>query len=279
MIYALNGFILNDPNSVNQCYLDEPIEGLGLPPVRTSAGNYSGRDGGYVSAQFYGMRLITLTGRIFSNDAAELETARRNLAAAVASSTIALTITTNAGNQYLINCYLDSLDMPIIRAASKSPFKISLIAADPTIYDNSSSGGMSAVVNLSTGGGVTWPIVWNPVEWKPGATPTVINNTGDVPLYPRITLTNQMSNPMITNTTTGDFFALNGFTTAAGDLLVIDMYNRTVLLNGGSVLPSVTIASSWWALLPGENSISLTSTNSSDTVVATVSWRSGYRGI
>ncbi len=138
---------------------------------------------------------------------------------------------------------------------------------------------MTTTVNLATGGGITWPISWTPVVWQPGAPPTVINNSGNVPLYPLITLTNQMSNPTIKNITTGAFFSLTGFTTSAGDVVVIDMYNRTVLLNGGSVLPSVTTASSWWPLLPGNNSLTLTSTNSSDTVVAAVQWRSGYRGI
>ncbi|WP_427007201.1 phage distal tail protein [Pseudarthrobacter sp. H2] len=277
MIISLNGFVLNDPNSVNAAYLDEPIEGLGLPPIRTSSGNYSGRDGGYVGSQFYGMRLITLTGQFFGTPAT-LETTRRNLAAAVATSSVAMNITTNAGNQYLVNCNIDSLDMPILRSINQAPFKISLIATDPTIYDNSASGLMSVTVNPARGGGITWPITW-PITWAAGSQPTTVNNTGNVTIYPTITLINKMTNPSITNQTTGQFFTLTGLTTTAGDTLVIDMKNRTVLLNGGSVLPFVTSSSSWWPLLPGNNSINLTTADGTDTTVATVSWRSGYRGI
>lgn len=278
MIVSVNGYVLNDPTNPNSAYLDEPIDGLGLPPVRTSSGNYSGRDGGYVGSQFYGMRLITLTGRFFSTSPVTLEASRQALAAAVASSSITLTLTTNAGASYLITCNVDSLDMPINRSVSTAPFKLSLIAPDPIIYDNSAAA-MSVAITRSVGGGITWPISWTPVTWAPGSQPIAINNTGGVIIYPVITLNNAMTNPTITNVTTGQSFSLNGFTTAAGDVVVIDMKNRTVLLNGGSVLPYVTTSSIWWSLIPGSNSVSLNSTNGADTVTGTVSWRAGYRGI
>jgi len=279
MIISVNGFVLNDPTSDNNAFLDEPVDGLGLPALRTSSGNFSGRDGGYVSAQFYGMRLITLTGRIFSADATIVEAKRKALAAAVATSPITVDITTNAGSLYTLTAYLDSLDMPIQRAISRAPFKLSLLAPDPVIYDNSVSGSHSANIPLSLGGGLTWPLSWTPLTWAAGGMPVTVNNTGDVPLYPVITLTDKVTNPTLLNVTTGQFFFLSGLVTAPGDTLVIDMKNRTVLLNGGSVLPYVTTTSAWWQLLPGNNDIKLTSSDSSDPVTATIEWRSGVRGI
>ncbi|MGO4470331.1 hypothetical protein AB4Y95_00130 [Arthrobacter sp. M-10] len=278
MIVSLNGFVLNDPNNPNGLFLDEPIDGLGLAPIRTSSGNYSGRDGGYVGSQFYGMRLITLTGFFFSSSPAALESSRRALAAAIATPAVTMNITTNGGSQYLLNCNIDSLDMPILRSINKAPFKITLIATDPIIYDNSASGSMSVTVNPARGGGITWPITW-PITWAAGSAPTTVNNTGNATIFPTITLTDKMTNPSITNQTTGQFFTLTGLTTTAGDVLKIDMKNRTVLLNGGSVLPFMTSTSSWWPLIPGNNSINLTTNDGTDTTVATVSWRSGYRGI
>jgi hypothetical protein len=279
MIISVNGLVLNDPNNPNGIYLDEPIDGLGLPPIRTTSADYSGRDGGYVGSQFYSSRLITLTGFIFASTPTALEASRRALAAAVASPTVTLLITTNGGSQYLLNCNVSSLDMPILRTFNKAAFNLTLIAPDPTIYDNSASGLMSVTVNPARGGGITWPIAWTPVVWAAGSLPTTIVITGNVTLYPVITLTDQMTNPTIMNQTTGQFFSLTGLTTSLGDRLVIDMKNRTVLLNGGSVLPFVTTTSSWWPLLPGNNTINLNTANSADTTVATVQWRSGYRGI
>jgi hypothetical protein len=278
MIIGVNSFTLNDPTSANPVTLDEPIAGLSMPPIRTSSGTYSGRDGGYVGAQFYGMRLITMTGFIFGSPAL-VESTRRAFEAAVATGTILLTITTNAGNQYLANCYLDSLDIPINRSLTKAPFNLSLIAPDPTIYDNSASGLNTATIVPVNGGGLTWPITWNPVTWLPGGLPTTITNSGNVIAYPVITLTGSATNPTITNTTTGQLFSILGLTTTGTDVITIDMANRTVLLNGGSILGYVTTTSSWWPLLVGGNSIKLTTGNSSDTVTGTLSYRSGYRGI
>lgn len=278
MIVGVNSFLINDPTSANPVYLDEPVEGLSMPPIRTSSGTYSGRDGGYVGAQFYGMRLITLTGNIFGTTAV-LESTRQAFQAAVATGSVTLTITTNAGSQYLLNCYLDSLDIPIQRAMNSAPFNLTLIAPDPNIYDNSAGGLQSAALAPVVGGGVTWPIAWTPVIWSPGTLPQTVTNTGNVAIYPKITLTGAFTNPVITNVTTGQFFSLVGLTTTAGDVLVIDLQNRAVLLNGGSVLAYTPSTISWWLLLPGANTIKLTTGNSADTGTGLISWRSAYRGI
>ena len=42
--------------------LEPPVQGLGKPSVRTASGNYSGRDGGWISSQFYSTRQIVITG-------------------------------------------------------------------------------------------------------------------------------------------------------------------------------------------------------------------------
>jgi hypothetical protein len=279
MIIAVNGFVLNDPNSGNGVYLDEPVGGLSMPPIRTSQGMYSGRDGGYVGAQFYGGRVISLTGRIFSQSALAVENTRKAFEAAVSlPPPIILTIVTNGGSLYTLNTYVDSLDIPINRTVTEAPFSLTLIAPDPTIYDNSSTGLNTVVMNPVLGGGITWPITW-PITWSAGTQPITIINSGNVVIYPLITLTGAMTNPTILNVTTGQFFTITGLTTSAGDVLVIDLLNRSVILNGGSVLSYVVLTSSWWPLIPGSNTIKFTTTNSSDTVTGTLSWRSGYRGI
>ncbi len=276
MIITVNGQILNDP--AGGITIDGDIVGLGLPPVRTSEGLYSGRDGGYIGSQFYGSRDISIPGKVWGRTVAEFEQRRLLLQNAVATKTITLTIITNAGSSYIIFCNLIKLDIPFSNNPLVCSYNLELIAADSIIYDNSVSGSMSVTVNPARGGGITWPITW-PITWAAGSQPTTVNNTGNAIIYPTITLTDKMTNPTITNQTTGQFFTLTGLTTTAGDVLKIDMNNRTVLLNGGSVLPFVTNASSWWPLLPGNNSINLTTNDGTDTTVATVSWRSGYRGI
>lgn len=285
VIVSVNGFVLNDPTTLNGCYLDEPVDGLGLPQMRTSSGNLSGRHGGYVGAQFYGMRLITLTGRIFGSGTTAqaqvqaMDATRKSLAAAVSGQgPFALNITTNGGALYTLNVYLDQLDMPVSRTPNMCNYKLSLVAPDVNIYDNSAGGALSATLPRATSGGFAWPITW-PIVWNPGSTATDIVNTGSVVVYPMFTLTGIMTNPTITNQTTGQFYTLQGLTTAATDVVTIDMKNRAVLLNDGSILPYMTSTSTWLALMTGDNSMTLQTTSSSDTVTCRVSWQAAYRGI
>lgn len=276
MIVKLNSYAINDAS--NSVYLDEPINGLELPPLRTSSGDYAGRDGGFVGAQHYSARPISLTGHVFSTDVAVHEQRRREFQAAIQSGTITMQLTTNAGLSYLLYCNLIDFKMPIQRNKFESPFKIELLAGDPIIYDDTGGGALSASVPKLAAGGYTYPVVY-PVVYAPGSSPTTVNNTGTEPVYPAITLSGTMTNPVLTNVTTGEVFGLNPLVTGPGDQVVIDMLKRTVTLNGGNIFGLIAANSSFWPLEPGNNSISLTTSSGADSVSALLSWRNGYLAI
>ncbi len=66
----------------------------------------------------------------------------------------------------------------------------------------------------------------------------------------------------------------------AGQTLVIDMQERTVLLDGVSYAYYITEGSEWFSLRPGENNnISFTSAGEDDTENAVVRWREAFQGI
>lgn len=276
MIVQVNNFVLND--GTTGVWLDVEIDGLEMPPLRTSSGNYAGRDGGYVGSQFYSPRAITLQGNVFASDIATLETARKNFMAALKGNSVTLKVTTNAGNAYIVFCNLINFQMPIKRSLFEAPFKLDLIAADPTVYDNATGTALTATVPKLVAGGYTYKVIY-PVIYAAGTTPTTITNSGTTVVYPIITLTGVMNNPIITNTTTNVFFSIPSFTTVPSDTVVIDMRQRTILLNGGSIFNKVSSTSTWWNLQPGGNAISLTTSTGGDTVSGLVSWRSGYLGI
>ena len=276
MTITLNGYAINDAST--SVYLDVQIDGLSLPGIRTSSGNYSGRDGGYVGSQFYSSRDIALQGNVFSSNVNALETTRTALQAALKGQNVTVGIITNAGASYVIYANLISFQMPIPRDLFKAPFKIELVATDPTIYDNSGGGALTANVALIVSGGYTYPVTY-PVTYAGSTGPTTVSNSGTTPVYPMITLTGTMTNPVITNNSTGAFLSLTPITTGPGDTVTIDMRQRRILLNGGNIYALKSGLSSFWSLQPGGNSISLTSSSGSDTVTATVSWRSGYMGI
>lgn len=275
MIVTLNGFTLND--GLSGVFLDTQITGLDLPDVRTSSGNYAGRDGGYVGAQFFDPRDISIQGTVFADSAADLETARQDLQNAVRGKTVTMQIITNGGNSYIVYCNLIDFEMPIPEDLFNAPFQIQLVAPDPTIYDNATGTALTVNVPLLISGGYVYPVVY-PVVYSPGSSPTTVTNSGTEAVYPIITLTGSATNPVITDQATNAFTSLN-LTTGPSDVIQIDMRQRTILLNGGSVFASQGVGSTFWSLVTGGNPIALTTSSGTDTVVGTVSWRSGYMGI
>lgn len=275
MIIALNSYNLND--NVSGAYLDTQITGLDLPSIRTSSGNYAGRDGGYVGAQFYGPRQINLQGHVFASDVASLETVRASLQTALRASQVTMTIQTNAGASYVVYANLIDFEMPITRDLFNAPFSIELLAPDPVIYDNATGTALTVAVSKLTSGGYVYPVVY-PVIYSPGSSPTNVANSGSVAVYPVITLTGSATNPVITNRTTNQFFSLN-ITTGPTDVVAIDMRQRTVLLNGGSIFALQASGSTFWSLLPGGNQIALQTSSGTDNVSGVISWRSGFMGI
>lgn len=276
MIVKLNDFELNSRTS--KFYLDEDVQGLDLPEIRTSSGVYSGRDGGYIGAQFYGMRQISLVGRVFGDDIVDIEAKRRQLQDVLRNKAIEMRVLTNAGQAYLIYCNVLKFDMPIKRTVNIAPYKIELLAADPIIYDDTAGGELTATLNKVLGGGYTTPVVY-PVLWQAGAQPTTVNNGGNTAVKPTLTITGSAHNPVIYNNTVGKLIRLENFTMSASDTLVIDMRARTVLLNGGSVFHKVSPDSQFWGLDVGDNALLLDTTDGNDTATALIKWRSGYIGI
>lgn len=277
MIITLNSFPINDGS--NSCWLDGKaggVSGLELPTVRTSTGNYAGKDGGYIGAQFFSARDITIYGVAFSSDVSTLETTRKALQAALLGDSVAMTILTNAGASYTVYANLLDFQMPIKDNVFSASFKIELLAGDPTIYETSVSE-LTAGLSLQTSGGYTYPVVY-PVIYAGGSLPQTVTNAGTVAVYPTITLTGLMTDPVLTNNTTLEQFALN-ITTSSSDVVVINMQQHTVLLNGGNIIGDVGTDSTWWGLLPGDNSITLSSASSGDTVTGVISWLSGVMGI
>jgi len=267
MIIEINGKVLNDH------ILKPQIQGLDKPEIRTSSGNYSGRDGGWIASQFYKYRVITINGELNERTCANLETARRELVEALPIRTaLPMFITTFAGTMYYADVYVIDLKMDIVGSRFQE-FQLTLMSPDPYLYGADSY--IEQIIYKLVGGGYTFPYIL-PVTWAAGSTPTLVNNTSNILTYPIITLPGVFTNPRIQNNTTGQYIEL-AVTTATGDEIVIDMKNRTVTLNGGSILPYKS--GNWWWLVPGTNMIELTSGSGSDDTEGTIKYRLAYDGI
>lgn len=254
--------------------LMSPVEGLEMPPIRTAQMNYSGRNGGRVNNQLYSPRLITLSGFILSPTCDDHETARRDLQAALPiREDLDVTVESFDGTEYVTSVRLLDLKMPIT-SQKESDFKIDLVASDPFLY---SSTELSQTIPKEVGGGFTLPVTL-PILFAPGTAPTIVNNNGSVEVFPIFTIIGSATNPKITKIDTGEKVELT-LTMSGSDELIIDMRQRRITLNGGSVLSLRSSDSDWFWLEIGANELSYDTDNGADTGVATVTWRTGVLAI
>lgn len=268
--------ISGDPRDGNLLMTD--IDGLGAADIRTSQFLFSGRDGGLVTDQFYGFRQISVSGKIASPTCEQHQVDRDSFLEALPIGTVLPVYVTNfVGQEFVVYCNVIKPTLKYNVGGKMSDFLLQLVAGDPLFY--STDGGelqTAAVTRVAQGGYVTPYIL--PVSWDSGSNPTIVDNTGNAVVYPIIYLHDAAINPSITNQTTGETFELT-LTTVASDEVIIDMFNRTVTLNGASIMGNKTSASVWWGLQIGDNSIVLDSDSGSDTVTADVTWRNGITGI
>ena len=274
-IIYVNEFALNESGS--SFYLDDPIDGLtDIPDIRTSQYNKSGMDGGSVSSQYYGMREIAFQGHIFDRDPVALETKRKALIAAIAGKQFELRVVTYSGASYRMQVNLIAFKCPIPKSKYKVIFNMQLIAPDPILYDDLEDD-LIATVARRVGGGYPTPYVL-PIAWNPATQPTNIINSGNISIKPVVELSGKVSNPVLTNLTTGEYFTVE-IETAGSDELIIDFKNRQILLNGGSILALKGSGSTWMSLASGDNLIQLQTDTPDDTAVALYRYRSGSIGV
>lgn len=273
-ILYVNDIALNEIGG--EYFLDPPVEGLlDIPEIRTSAYNKSGQDGGSVPSQYYGMREIAFRGRIFSRDAQAAETARKQLISAIASKVVDVRVVTYTGASYRIRTNLTAFKCPIEQSRNKYRFNMQLLAPDPLLYDDIEDDLLATIARKQSGGYIT-PYVL-PVVWQPATQPTNVINSGNYAIKPTIEFSGGVTNPRLTNITTGQYMQVN-INTVNGDVLKIDMKNRQILLNGGSILALKETNATFFNLESGDNLLELTTGSDSDTGVALVRFRSGNIG-
>lgn len=267
-----------DANGGN--FIIQNVTGLGSADIRTSSFLFSGRSGGLITDQFFGFRQISITGKIggygVSRQQHRLDRSALENALEL-GETFPIYITLFSGETYRIDVNLTDLKLEYMQGGYMSDFLIQLTAGDPYFYSTDGGDEQSAIVTRVTEGGYVTPYIL-PVEWELGGAPTVVVNNGNANYYPTIRLEDEALNPAITNLATGESFALD-LGMNDGDVVIIDMYNRTVTLNGSDIIGNKTDDSIWWALLPGNNPIMLETDTADDPVVATITWRNGVTGL
>ncbi len=275
MKVILNGLEL----SRHPYLLRSPIKGINTLPIRTASGNYSGRDGGYVSQQFYASREIVLEGSVYEPNKIGNEPLLGDLRDALPiRQELPLYLVMDSGETYFTKVHVVNINQDFTDKIEQQ-FEISLVAPDIYFYkvspDDPDYGWNTTDIEKIEGGGYEFPYIL-PVEWQPSAQPTIVNNPTDNIMPIQIILEGKYTNPRVTNLTTGQYVEINA-TTTTGDVIVIDTGERTATLNGGSILPAKS--GDWIQIQPGDNSFDLMTGSGTDDHTGVIRYRIGYLGV
>jgi hypothetical protein len=139
-----------------------------------------------------------------------------------------------------------------------------LEAADPRVYGASLKSALYDPTASLAGGGFAMPMDFSTgglVFSTTTATELFVENQGNAPSPPMLTIHGPAANPIVDNDTTGESIVLNGLggvNLGAADVIVVDVAARLVYLNGAVRRDLVTVAgTTWFDLQPGQNALRL----------------------
>jgi hypothetical protein len=228
-----NGLTLDLPNG----YTVQVQDGAAGVPTRVSKNVLTGQDGGVINAVLKGIRVLTLNGTIVAANPTEFFARRRSLINAFNSSAgrQVLTLTTWDNITYTIDAYCtgepEIKDM--VGNVTQIGFQVILECPDPLFnIAGSTVVEVASVITGTKGFTIPFPIPFPIGNQQTGSTIT-IDNTGDTDVVPSFRLDGFLDNPVATNLTTGESFAL---TTTVNTGRYVDLYvengDQYVLLDG-----------------------------------------------
>lgn len=231
------------------------ITGLDTPDANATITPRANAHGSFVVAKYRKERTVVLTGRVNSS-AANYATDTYTLKSIfkVQDPAIPFTFRMSGSNNQYLNVYPQGVKYTtsnVATAVGWIDFQATMVAADPRIYD--STAGSQSIAK--------------------GATQSV-TNSGTEYAPTTIVFFGPLTNPLLTNNTTGATFGLTQ-TISSGQSVTVDSLARTVYNGSTSQYSTITAgAKTFIELAPGSNSLTLTASSGTGTV--TVNWHSTY---
>lgn len=273
-----NGIVLNPTSQVTPFVDITTIQGIDSPEFRSTERDHEGADGGFLDAEFEKMRTIILEGQVIGGDDS-VESLLDQLKAnwSPRRSTIPFYYShPGAGDRVVFVKPLGvKFDYTTLRRIGSCDVQFTCEAEDPIIYD-------AALQTFNLGQGLA---ITNGFGFSLGFSfgfgssvdPNQSNvfNGGNRPAPAIITIPGPVSDPVIFNDTTGNTLSFD-IDVSASDTLVINLFYRTVKLNGTASRRSTLLEPDWFLLAPGDNFLRYRASTAGGPA-ATVSFRNAWR--
>jgi hypothetical protein len=252
-----DGVWLNTDATPEEPFIDVlRVQGLDSAPVRITERDREGMDGGFVDAEFEKMRSIVIEGTIYSPwDAIELfmDDLKANFAPIEDSLPFYLQAPNTGERVLFCKSYGIKYDIDALRRIGQSPFQVTLIAEDPTIYTSEVVSGSAPLSSPVGGRGYDRSYDYGYGDPVIGGNVTIVN-VGNRPAPATITFYGPLINPGVVHDESGRRLEFE-IELGADQYLVIDLRDRTVRLNGtANRRASMLGTSQWFMLQPGSNS-------------------------
>lgn len=277
--FSFNGQVFGGANSPYQVMSVDGLESL--PGIRNQDDNRGYADGMFSGRDFYAGRTVSIIFNTFGSPGASAQDNYNTIQQALLPQTQGTTplyfILSDIDTEQVIYARVRALRTTVDPNYTYGYItsQVEFFCPDPLYY---SSNTQTATLLYSPPTGRIYNRVYNLVYGGGSATiTTTVTNNGWTPTYPTITLYGPIDNPVLGNDTENAQLEFNVSMTDT-DVLVVDLYNKLITLNGNPARNTLT-QGTWFSAQPGNNDFYLTGDAGSTLVNVTqavVTWQSAF---
>ena len=277
--FSFNGQVFGGANSPYQVLSVDGLESL--PGIRNQDDNRGYADGMFSGRDFLAGRTISIIFNTFATPGFSAQDNYNTIQQALLPQTQGTTplyfaLSDNTVEQVIyarVRALQTSIDPNYTYGYITS--QVQFFCPNPLYY---SSNTQTATLLYSPPTGRIYNRVYNLVYGGGSATiTTTVTNNGWAATYPTITLYGPIDNPVLGNDTENAQLEFNVSMTDT-DVLVVDLYNKLITLNGNPARNTLT-QGTWFSAQPGNNDFYLTGDAGSTLVNVTqavVTWQSAF---
>lgn len=252
-------------------------EGFEFAETRPVIEDIPNNDGAsYITSQF-GRRRLSWSGEILYDNDDAAKAARRNLQWVCRQGSLK-TMTFTTYDSLTLQAEVEIINLIMPYKKGRNAFQIEAVAPDFRFYSQTLSSQNTQVTTGSSGFALPTALPLSFTDSGTGTSPLTISNGGNIDTYPTLTITGPGTNFVIQNISTGEKLEWNS-SLSAGETVVIDTLNRTVL-QGGTTNVYGSFDGDWLKLQPGSNTFHFNASSGTDSnTLLTVAYRDAYNGI